>query len=415
MKICVLGAGVIGLTAAYCLAKRGHEVMIVDERPGPGLGASYGNGAQLSYSYVAPLADPSVWRDLPKYLLRRDSPLQWRPQFDGAQWRWIYRFLRACSSSASQATTMELLRLAFYSRDCLASLQADLGLEFDFHAAGKLVMLESSKALVSAQRQVDFQNALGCEQLVLSTRECVDVENTLENSARRWAGGVYTRGEQVGDCAAFCAQLVDALRRRYPSTRIIFNASLTGVALHRRRALAFHSTQGDIEADAFVLAAGAGSAGLARSLGFELPIYPLKGYSVTLEASDRAPRVSITDLARKIVYARIGNRLRVAGRVEIVGDDLSINPEKCRALADAAQELFPGVAASTDISPWVGQRPATPTGLPIVGRSPIENIYINTGHGALGWTLACGSARMLASQIDGQPADIPDAAFRYAA
>ena len=412
MKICVLGSGVIGLTTAYCLAKRGHDVTIVDERPGPALAASHGNGAQLSYSYVAPLADPGVWKSLPKYLLSSDSPLQWKPQFDAAQWRWIFRFLRACNASASRSTTIELLRLAFYSRDCLQSLQSELHLEFDFRTAGKLVMLESPQALSSAKRQVDFQNSLGCEQQVLSTHECVEVENRLESAAGRWAGGVYTPGEQVGDCAAFCAQLADAIRQRYPSTRFLFNTLLTGALVQGQRVFAFQSTQGNIEADAFVLAAGAGSTVLARSLDLNLPVYPLKGYSVTLDANQHAPHVSITDLARKIVYARIGNRLRIAGRVEIVGNDRSIDPEKCRALANAAQELFPGLSGGSDISPWVGQRPATPEGLPIIGRSPIENLYINTGQGALGWTLACGSAQLLANQIDGRPADIPDAAFR---
>jgi D-amino-acid dehydrogenase len=415
MKICVLGAGIAGITSAYFLSKSGHEATIVDTQSRPGAGASYANGAQLSYSYVAPLADPAVWADLPKYLLSRDSPLQWRPQFDVAQWRWILRFLQACTASASREATVELLRLAFYSRDALEALQSDLHLDFEFRNAGKLVMMDSARALVSAQRQVDFQASLGCQQQVFTTAQCIGVEPALSHSATRWAGGVYTPGEQVGDCASFCTQLADTMRKLYPATRFLFDTAITGAVVERGKMVACRSTQGDIQADAYVLAMGSSSAIFADQLRLYLPVYPLNGYSVTLEASADAPQVSITDLPRKIVYARIGNRVRVAGRIEIVGHNRSIDEQKCAALVKNAQELFPGLKAGRDVNQWVGSRPATPTGIPIIGRSPVDNLYINTGHGALGWTLACGSARIFASQIDGEPPDIADAAFRCAA
>lgn len=415
MKICVLGAGITGVTAAYFLAKRGHEVTVVDAQPGPGEGASFANGAQLSYSYVAPLADPAVWGNLPKYLLSRDSPLEWKPQFDATQWRWIAQFLQSCTASASRDATIELLRLAFYSRDSLEVLQSDLHLDFGLRTAGKLVMMDSAKGLLAAQRQVDFQASLGCDQQVLDVKQCIGVEPALATSAARWAGGVYTRGEQVGDCAAFCRQLTEAIRARYPTSRFRFDTAVTGVVLEHGKIVACKSSQGDIKADAYVLAMGSASSRFAEYLRLHLPVYPLKGYSVTLDASQGGPQVSITDLPRKIVYARIGNQLRVAGRVEIVGHDRSIDEQKCAALVKNATELFPSVKAGQDVQQWVGARPATPTGIPIIGRSPVPNLYINTGHGALGWTLACGSARILASQIDGEPAGIVDTAFRCAA
>lgn len=415
MKICVLGAGITGITAAYFLAKRGHEVTIVDANSGPGEGASYANGAQLSYSYVAPLADPGVWSNLPKYLLLRDSPLQWKPQIDATQWRWIARFMQACTTSASREATIELLRLAFFSRDSLEALQADLQLDFGFRTAGKLVMMDSVKGLLSARRQVDFQASLGCSQTILDVDRCIAVEPALASSAARWAGGVYTPDEQVGDCAAFCTQLAESIRARYPASRFLFNTTVAGAILEQGRIVACQTNQGDIRADAYVLALGSASSKFAEHLRFRLPVYPLKGYSVTLDASHGGPLVSITDLPRKIVYARLGNRLRVAGRVEIVGHDRSIEQQKCAALVKNAKELFPTVGAEGDVQQWVGARPATPTGIPIIGRSPVPNLYINTGHGALGWTLACGSARILASQIDREPAGIPDTAFRCAA
>ena len=401
MKICVLGAGVVGLTSAYALARRGHEVTVVDAHARVGQGASLANGAQLSYSYVAPLADPSVWRNLPTYLLDRESPLSWRPAFDPAQWRWIARFLMACNARASARTTAELLRLAFLSRDCLAQLQRELALEFDLRRAGKLVMLSSAAALQSARRQVEVQRGLGCEQQVLSAERCVDIEPALAASRARWVGGVYTPSEQVGDCAAFCEQLAAALAAQANPVRFALGTAVDGVVMAGGRVAALRSPAGDIEADAFVLANGVGSVKTAAQMGFALPIYPLKGYSVTFAADAAAglPSLSVTDLANKIVYARLGARLRVAGRVDIVGADLALDERRWQALARQARQLFPALAEGGEVAPWAGLRPATPGGAPVIGRSPLANVFVNAGHGALGWTLACGSAAVLAGVV----------------
>lgn len=416
MKICVVGAGIIGVTTAYALAQRGHEVTVVDALSSAGRGASHANGAQLSYSYVAPLADPSVWKSLPGYLFQRRSPLTFRPKFDPAQWRWIARFLMACNTRASAHATAELVRLAFFSRDCLASLQAELVLDFDFREAGKLVMFSSDAAIAAARRQVRFQEPFGCEQKVLSTAACIEVEPALAASAERWAGGVHTASEQVGDCARFCEQLIAALAHRGSGVRFAFDTTITGAVKSQGRLAALQSSGGDITADAFVLANGVGSARIASTIGLALPIYPLKGYSVTFDAADIGgmPEVSITDFPNKIVYARIGNRLRVAGRIEIVGSDTSVDAGACRLLADEARRLFPQLRGDgAQLSPWAGQRPATPTGMPIIGRTPMPNVFLNTGHGALGWTLACGSAELLASRIEGQQCAIGGDAFSY--
>lgn len=416
MKICVVGAGIIGLTTAYSLAQRGHEVIVVDSFGNAGQGTSYANGGQLSYSYVAPLADASVWKSLPKYLFHKNSPLTWRPKLDAAQWRWIAKFLMACNARASARATTELLQLAFFSRDCLASLQAELALDFDFRPAGKLVLFSSASAIDAARRQVWFQEPLGCVQEVLSASACVEVEPSLAASRHRWAGGVYTKSEQVGDCAKFCEKLTEAISQKYPSVRFSFNTTVTDAILSRGRVAALASSSGFIDADAFVLANGVGSVQVASAMGFKLPIYPLKGYSITFDTTggSEIPSISITDFPNKIVYARIGNRLRVAGRIEIVGSDLSIGESACRLLVDEAKRLFPALRSNDqNLSPWAGHRPATPTGMPIIGCSPVSNVFLNAGHGALGWTLACGSAELLASQIDGQQSAIDGDAFFY--
>lgn len=413
MKICVIGAGVTGLTAAYWLSKRGHEVTVVDAQGSAAQGASFGNGAQLSYSYVAPLADPGVWRNLPKYLLSKNSPLSWKPALDLGQWHWLGAFLAACNTKSAQATTMSLLQLAFHSRDQLHKLKEEIDLDFDFRQAGKLVMLDSANAVATAERQVRFQSAFGCAQKILDVRECIEIEPALEAASRRWVAGVYTHNEEVGDCAAFCSQLKEETAKRFPATQFLFGTQVRKGIVRNHQLKAVLTDKGQLDADAFVLSAGAGSTRFASTLGIRLPVHPLKGYSITLPANEAAPTVSVTDLARKIVYARIGHRLRIAGRVEIVGDNNQVDAGRCLELKQGALDTFPGLDDTTDINPWAGQRPATPSGLPLIGESRVKGLYLNTGHGALGWTLACGSASLLASQMDGEQRPVPDEAFRY--
>jgi D-amino-acid dehydrogenase len=407
MHICVLGAGVVGVTTAYQLLQAGHEVSLVDEQADAGRMTSYGNGAQLSYSYVAPLADPSVWRKWPHYLFSADSPLTLRPQLDTAQWRWLWQFLSASNAAQVKQTTIDLLQLAFFSRDQLASIQARHALNFCHEISGKLVMFSDQASLDAARAQVEFQAAYGCQQQVLNARQCLELEPALAEAKRSWTGGVYTPSEEAGDCAAFCSGLLEKMRLS-PRFCFLGGTRIDQSEVNSNALKAVFSAGKRIAADAYVLAMGVGSAAFARRLGFSLPVYPLKGYSLSipLQATESAyaPKVSITDTARKIVYARLGSMLRVAGRVEIVGMDASIPARASRELIQGTLELFPRCGDLSDVSrlsPWAGFRPATPKGLPIIGRSPLDNLYLNTGHGALGWTLACGSAALLTELVNG--------------
>ncbi|RYF42851.1 MAG: FAD-dependent oxidoreductase [Comamonadaceae bacterium] len=401
MHVCVLGAGIAGLSTAYLLQQAGHAVTVVDAS-GPAAGASGGNGGQLSYSYVQPLADAGIWAQLPRLLLSPDSPLKIRPQLDPRQWAWGLRFLRACNAGQSASTTRALLALAAHSRDAFDAMREREQLDCDFSATGKLVLFRSEAGFVAARRQLALQQELGgARQLAVTAAEALAIEPALAGAGETLAGAIYTPSECAADCQQACTGLAALLQQRGAQLR--FGTAATGFLRHGRRIAAVHTSAGEFAADAFVLALGTASAALARPLGLRLPLYPLKGYSITLELEDDAgaPRVSITDSARKLVFARIGRRLRVAGMAELVGHDASIPPARIETLESATRALFPQCRTSPGSAPWTGMRPATPTGLPIVGRHPRgpENLLLNTGHGALGFTLAFGTAQQVVAAL----------------
>jgi len=402
MHVCVLGAGIVGLATAWQLERQGHQVSVVD-RATPGAGASGGNGAQLSYSYVQPLADPAIWRQLPKLLLSPTSPLKLRPQLDPLQWRWGLAFLAACNARTSRDTTEKLLALAAESRAGFEAMQADAAPDCDFSATGKLVLYASEASLAGARAQLELQRTMGSEQRIVRPDECVAIEPALADYARGIAGAVYTPSECAADCLKVCAELMRVLRAR--GVRFELGTEARGFAQAGGRIAAVRTAAGDIEADAYVMALGTASHKLGRSLGAYLPVYPLKGYSITLDvdpAPGAAPTVNVTDSARKVVFARIGSRLRVAGMAELVGHDASIPATRIDTLAEATRAVFPRASRLAELHPWTGMRPATPTGLPIVGRleGAPSNMLFNTGHGALGFTLAFGSAGRIAAALE---------------
>lgn len=400
--VAIIGAGIVGLSTAWRLQREGWQVTVID-RQHPGAGASGGNGAQLSYSYVQPLADPSIWRQLPKLLLAKDSPLKFRLQADPRQWQWGLRFLAACRAKVSHGTTAGLLALAAESRLAFEAMLEEEQLDCDFSTSGKLVVYPDAVSFDSARRQLDLQRSLGGQpQVALSASECVGVEPALAHYARRIAGGIHTPSE----CAADCLKVCEGLHQRLAARGVRFELGRTVSALVRRGdSIAAATTDaGELDADAFVLAAGTSSARLGAALGLDVPVYPLKGYSVTLPVGSeaaQAPRVSVTDIARKVVFARLGDRLRVAGMAELVGDSEHIPRERISSLLATTRDVFPMMDTTGSSAPWSGLRPATPTGLPLVGRVPKAptNLMLNTGHGALGFTLAMGSASHVARAL----------------
>ena len=406
MKICVLGAGVIGLTTAWCLAEAGHDVIIVDRHASTAKDASAANGGQLSYAFVAPLASPATLKKLPSLLLSPDSPMRIRAGLDPALISWGARFLLACRPAAVRETVAAQLALAALSRNELARLSQSLMLSFGLRTAGKLVVFRSRREFDAARRAITAKTGEDGQQ-VLTPAECLAREPSLRLDAAELAGGIFTASEQIGDCAAFCAGLTFRLRR-LRNVEWLLGADVNGPVHSGGRLVAVDTSKGQVQADRFVLCMGAASGAFARACGFYLPIYPLKGYSITLTPAPgaRVIRHSVTDMERKLVFAplpRDGHTaIRIAGIADLESDNTTIDTRRVDILRRASAELL-GIDAAGDVEPWCGLRPMTPDSRPIIGWSPLGGLFINSGHGMLGWTLACGSARLTADMIDRKP------------
>jgi D-amino-acid dehydrogenase len=424
VRVAVLGAGVVGLATAWWLVRDGHDVVVVDRNDGVALETSFANGAQLSYSYVAPLAGPGVLPKIPPWLMRRDSPLRFYPKLDPDQWRWLLRFVLACTRNQSETTTRRLLALSFYSRRLMHELVAAEALEFGHRRNGKLVVHADPDSYVNARALVDYQRSLGCEQEALERDACLALEPALgadgTGLGARLAGGIFTASEEVGDCYRFCVGLERHLMAM-PHVRFALGTQVRRLAVEKRRIVGVDTSSGPVDADAFVVAAGPVSGRLVKPIGVRIPVYPLKGYSLTLPVRGLAPQVSVTDAKRKVVYAPLdgagGRTLRVAGMADIAGWSSLPDPVRLRQLVAEARAAFPDAAdynAPLDaMAPWCGLRPATPLGSPILGATPIANLFLNVGHGALGWTLALACGRIVADAVAGRASEIPLDGFEY--
>ena len=395
-RVCIIGGGVIGLATAYALVRDGIEVTLVEARDSLGSETSFANGGQLSYRYVAPLADAGVPLQAIGWMLRGDSPLKLRPRFDPAQWRWMASFLGACRSSVNRANAAHLLRLALFSQSTLKHWREDDALgEFNWRRNGKLVTFRETASFDHARAGLADPQ----QQQVLSAAECAQIEPALADAP--FVGAIYTPDEEVGDCHAFCQQLAARLRA---SGRCEFRLGQAVSAIrHSQGAVSAIELGGEVlPVEQLVIAAGHRSPLLALP-GLDLPLYPLKGYSLTVPIGPehRAPELSITDYNRKIVYARIGEQLRVAAMVDIVGFDATLDPKRLALIKRQARDTFAQAGDYDAAVEWAGMRPATPSGVPLLGATAYRNLWLNLGHGALGFTLACGSAQVL-SELIGQ-------------
>ena len=408
MKILVLGAGVIGTTTAWYLAQAGHEVSVIERREAPGMETSFANGGQISAAHAQPWARPSVVPKILRWLGREDAPLLFRARADRAQWLWGLGFLAECWPGRFERNCRALAGLAAYSLECLRALRRETGIRYDELARGILHFATSQADVEALARHAEEMRALGFVREVKTAAECVALEPALQYSETRVLGGVYSAADESGDAYKFTTEL--AQRAAGKGVRFLNGETIERLDARGGALEAVQLASGRIQADAYVVALGSYSPLLLRPLGFRIPVYPLKGYSITLPLAPAeaavAPSVSLTDEAFKIVISRLGNRLRAAGTAELTGYDTSVNSVRCNAILRRVGQLFPQLGATSSVDRWAGLRPATPSNVPLIGRTRLRNLFLNTGHGTLGWTLACGSAKALAELIAGRRPEV---------
>lgn len=406
MKVIVLGAGVVGVAAAWYLAADGHEVTVVERRQAAAMETSYANGGQISVSHAEPWANPDAPTKVLRWLFHEDAPLLFRLRLDVQQWLWGLAFLRECLPERARRNTAQLVHLGVYSRACLDELRRATGIENDHLERGILHFFTDRESFDHAAATAGLMQAHGCDLAMKSAAEAIAIEPALQSIGHVLQGATYTPSDQSGDAHVFTQRLAALAAQR----GVRFAYGTTVEALARRgdgvASVRVRDAGGvrELSADAYVAALGSYTPHLLRPLGLPVRIYPAKGYSITVPIVDaaRAPSVSLIDEAMKIVVSRLGDRLRVAGTAEFTGYDLGINRTRCEAILGRAQYLFPGAFDAREPNFWTGLRPATPGNVPLVGRTPIRNLYIDSGHGTLGWTLACGSGRALADIVAGR-------------
>jgi D-amino-acid dehydrogenase len=413
MKILVLGAGVIGTASAWYLARDGHEVTVIDRQPLPGNETSFANGSQISVSHAEPWANPHVLPTLVRWLGREDAPLLWRWRADPAQLAWGARFLLECLPSRTRHNIAAIVALSLYSRQQLQALRQELALEYDQLERGILHLYTDPVEFERAGEAAAIMREFGLDRHQVDVARCLEIEPALAQAKPLLVGGDYTRSDESGDAHKFTVVLAERATAAGVDFRL--NTTVLGIKADGERIsgveIENEGGRQTLNADACVVALSSYSSALLKPLGVRLPIYPAKGYSATMTLAEGtpAPTVSLTDDERKIVFSRLGNRLRVAGTAEFNGYNLDLNETRCQALMQRTRQLFPKLEIVGEPEFWCALRPATPSNLPMIGRQRYRNLWLNTGHGTLGWTMACGSGAALADLIGGRrpEADFP--------
>ncbi|RYF35048.1 MAG: D-amino acid dehydrogenase, partial [Comamonadaceae bacterium] len=410
MRVIVLGAGLLGVTSAYYLQQLGHEVTVIDRQATPAAETSFANGGQISVSHAEPWANPSAPLKVLQWLGKEDAPLLFRIRADMRQWLWGLQFLRECTPARTRHNIEQIVRLGTYSRDMLQQLRRDAGIAYHERAQGILHFYTTQKEFDGALKPAEQMRALGCERTVISADEAVKIEPALAHIRPQLAGATYTAEDESGDANRFARELVKLCETA--GVRFLMSHTVTAIREAGGQVEHIEATDSEgrfqrLDADAYVLAMGSLSPIYAKPLGIHLPIYPAKGYSVTMPVIDpsKAHQVSLTDDEFKLVFSRYtdehGDRLRIAGTAELNGYDRDLNRVRCEAIVRRVEQLFPGAGDASQASFWTGLRPATPSNVPLIGKTKLPNFFLNTGHGTLGWTHSCGSGKSIARIVSG--------------
>jgi D-amino-acid dehydrogenase len=404
MRVVVLGSGVVGVTSAYYLARAGHEVTVIDREAGPALETSFANAGQISPGYASPWAAPGVPLKAVKWMFQKHAPLAIR--LDGTQFQlqWMWQMLQNCTSSRYAVNKGRMVRLAEYSRDCLQALRADTGIQYEGRTGGTLQVFRTQQQFDGAAKDIAVLKEANVPYELLSSAELARAEPALAATAHKLTGGLRLPGDETGDCQLFTTRLAAMAEELGVTFR--YNTPIDALAMAGGRIAGVQCGAEMVRADAFVVALGSYSTNFLSDI-VKIPVYPLKGYSITapIVNAAAAPVSTVLDETYKIAITRFDDRIRVGGMAEIVGFDKSLRQARRETLEMCVNDLFPGGGDTAKASFWTGLRPMTPDGTPIVGRTPVSNLFLNTGHGTLGWTMSCGSGQLLADLMSGkQPA-----------
>ncbi len=415
MKILVLGSGVIGVTSAWYLAQQGHEVTVIDRQGSAAEETSAANAGQISPGYATPWGAPGIPLKAIKWMFQRHAPLAIRPDGSLFQLRWMWQMLRNCDASHYAINKSRMVRLAEYSRDCIKQLRVDTGIQYEGRQGGTLQLFRTNKQFDNAVNDITVLEQEGVPYNLLTADKLATVEPALAHVAHKLTGGLQLPNDETGDCQLFTKEL--AKMAKTAGVTFLFNKQVKRLLVEGHCIIGVQCEDGVMTADRYVVAMGSYSTELLKDL-VKIPVYPLKGYSLTMPIVDaeRAPISTVLDETYKIAMTRFDNRIRVGGMAEVVGFNLNILKARCETLKMVVQDLYPGGGDIAQADFWTGLRPMTPDGTPIVGPTEYNNLYLNTGHGTLGWTMACGSSQLLADLISGRrPAIASDdlSVFRY--
>jgi len=411
VKVLILGSGVIGVTSAYYLARAGHEVTVVDRQPGPALETSFANAGEVSPGYASPWAGPGVPVKAIKWLLMKHGPLVIRPNPDPVMWWWLLKMLRNCTAARYAVNKSRMIPLAEYSRDCLRALRAEIGIRYDERSQGTLQLFRKQHHLDHTGDDIAVLEQYGVPYELLDREGCMKAEPALAQVKDKFVGGLRLPQDETGDCRMFTAALAEQAASLGVQFR--FNVGIDRIVADGSRVTGIATREGLLQADAYVAALGSWSQQLLRAVGIAIPVYAVKGYSITVKIADEAgaPVSTVMDESYKVAITRLGNRIRVGGTAEVSGYSNTLHPARRATLDHSLTDLFPRGGDLSDAEFWCGLRPMTPDGPPIIGPTRYPNLHLNTGHGTLGWTMACGSGRVLADLLSGRKPDIDTAAL----